>query len=521
MSPKTRSCPAAWPPRWSVFVVLLIVSSAALGQDWPRWGGDASCNMVAPLVRGLPADFDPGSRVGLGDRIDQKKAKAIKWIAKLGSNTYGNPTVAAGRVYVGTNNDAPRQDKFTGDRSNVYCLDEQTGEFLWQLSVPKLGAGKVGDWEYLGICSSPTVDGDRIFLVTNRCEVVCLDAAGMANGNDGPFTDEDQYAAGPGKPPIAIGEEDADILWRFDIAGEVGAFPHNVTSSSVLVIGDRVYANTSNGVDYSHKHIINQRAPALIVLDKATGQLIGEEAAGISQHVFHGSWSSPSSGLVGKSRQIFFGAGDGFCYGFDAEPMPGDDGFSLLGQRWRFDCNPARYRIRDGQPNRYATYKGPSEIIATPVFHDNKVYVAIGQDPEHGEGVGALSCIDATQQGDVSAGGRIWQYTDIDRTIGTVSIDGGLLYVADYAGVIHCLDTATGAVYWKHDTQGHIWGSTLVADGKVFAGNEDGYLTILEAGRQKKLLAVVDFGAPIYSSPVAANGTLYVATMMHLYAIQK
>ena len=55
------------------------------------------------------------------------------WAAKLGSQTYGNPVVAGGRVYVGTNNGNPRDEKYEGDYGNLYCLDEKTGKLLWQL----------------------------------------------------------------------------------------------------------------------------------------------------------------------------------------------------------------------------------------------------------------------------------------------------------------------------------------------------------------------------------------------------
>jgi outer membrane protein assembly factor BamB len=273
-------------------------------------------------------------------------------------------------------------------------------------------------------------------------------------------------------------------------------------------------------VDYSHKHIINPKAPALIVLDRKTGMLVGEEASGISQRIMHCNWSSPAAGQVNGVGRIFFGAGDGFCYGFAPAPVPDDEGYGILKERWRFDCNPPPYRAKDGQRIKYGKPAGPSEIIATPVFHDGRVYVAIGQDPEHGEGLGALSCIDATVVGEDSRRRLVWQYTDINRSISTVSIADGLLYAADYAGMVHCLDAKTGDLYWKHDTLGHIWGSTLVADGKVLVGNEDGYLTILKAGKEKTVLGNIEFSGPIYASPVFANGTLYVTTMMHLYAIQ-
>ncbi len=150
---------------------LLILSTASLARaagDWPQWGNTQSRNMACDET-GLPSDFAAGEFVGASDEIDMSTTRNVKWIAKLGSQSYGNPTVARGRVFVGTNNDSPRDERLRGDRSNVYCLDEATGEMIWQLSVPKLGTGKVSDWEYLGICSSPAVDGDRVYLVTNRC----------------------------------------------------------------------------------------------------------------------------------------------------------------------------------------------------------------------------------------------------------------------------------------------------------------------------------------------------------------
>ena len=512
---------------WCLYLSLMADSqTTAQSTDatsaWPQWGRDATKNMVGPAKANLPTEIVTG-RLTDDDEIDMATTKGVRWVAKLGSNSYGNPTVADGRVYVGTNNEASRSTKYKGDRSNVYCLDERTGSLLWQFSAPKLGAGKVSDWEYLGICSSPTIDGDRVYFITNRCEVICLDVHGMANGNDGPFMDEGAYAAGPGKPPIPMGPEDADIIWIFDMAGELEVFPHNVASSSVLVVGDRVYANTSNGVDYSHKHIINPNAPSLVALDKRTGEIVGEEQAGIGTRIYHGNWSSPAHAVVNGRDLILLGAGDGFCYAFDAATKRVTDArgfvFDVLPEVWRFDCNPAHYKIQDGKTQHYGSRDGPSEIIATPVYHDNRLYVAIGQDPEHGEGLGALSCIDATRQGDISADGLLWQYTDMNRTISTVSIHDSLVYIADYAGFVHCLDADSGALQWKHDTLGHIWGSTLVTDGRVFVGNEDGILTILKAGREKILLSEIEVAGSIYGSTVVANGTLYIETMTHLYAI--
>jgi outer membrane protein assembly factor BamB len=117
-------------------------------------------------------------------------------VVKVGSQTYGNPVVASGKVLVGTNNATPRDERFKDDKSILMCFDEYTGEFLWQLVVAKLASGKVNDWEYLGLLSSPRVEGDKVWLVTSRCEVVSLDLNGQLNGNQGPFEDEGQYMVG-------------------------------------------------------------------------------------------------------------------------------------------------------------------------------------------------------------------------------------------------------------------------------------------------------------------------------------
>ena len=169
---------------------------------------------------------------------------------------------------------------------------------------------------------------------------------------------------------------------------------------------------------------------------------------------------------------------------------------------------------------RYATANGPSEIIATPVVYKDRVYVPIGQDPEHGEGAGNLVCIDTSKTGDTTKTAEVWSFKEINRSLSTPSIVDDLVYVADYSGFVYCLDADTGELYWKYDTMSHIWGSTLVADGKVFIGNEDGYLTILKAGKEKELITEIDMMSPIYSSPVAANGVLYVQTHTHLFALK-
>ena len=59
-----------------------------------------------------------------------------------------------------------------------------------------------------------------------------------------------------------------------------------------------------------------------------------------------------------------------------------------------------------------------------------------------------------------------------------------------------------------------------MVDGKVYVGNEDGVLTILKAGKELEVIKEIEFSSPMYSTPITANGVLYIATQSHLYAIQ-
>ncbi|MFT7485206.1 MAG: outer membrane protein assembly factor BamB [Candidatus Paceibacteria bacterium] len=492
---------------------LLAIGSPLMAQnDWPMWGHDETRNMVSN-TKGLPAEFAPGDFKGATDDIDVTTAKNLKWVAKIGSQTYGNPTVSGGKVFVGSNNDSPRSQRFKGDRCVVYCFDESDGKFNWQLNIPKLGTGQVSDWDYVGLCCSPSVEGDRVYIVTNRCEVMCLDLNGLANGNDGPFQDEAQYQAGPGEKPIALDGTDADIIWVLDMMKECGVAPHNVTTSSVLIAGDQLWVTSANGVDYSHMEIPAPAAPSLILVDKRTGKLLAEEASGLSSRIFHSNWSSPAFLRTEETALGIFGGPDGICYAFTTTPKKGESGNDILEEAWRFDCNPASYREKDGKALQYTDRYGPSEIIATPITYNGMVYTAIGQDPEHGEGVGNLTCLDA-------AGKQVWSYDKINRSMSTCAAQDGLLFTADLSGFVYCLDAKTGEEYWIHDTMGHIWSSPLVADGKLYIGNEDGFMTVINATKEydKKETLEIDMVSPIYSSVVAANGVLYVATHTHLFA---
>jgi outer membrane protein assembly factor BamB len=495
--------------RLAIFgAALLALALAARAADQPQWGQKFTRNMVSAET-GLPDSFDP------------KSGKNIRWRAALGSQSYGTPTVGGGCVLIGTNNANPRDPRQRDDCGVLLCFDEKDGALRWQLVVPKREADPFQDWPRVGMASAPTIEGDRVYTLTNRAEVVCLDLAGMANGNDGPYQDEGKHMTPKGAAAaLTPGPKDADILWLFNLVAEVGIWPHDTAHSSILIHGDYLYINTGNGVDNTHRKIRSPDAPSLIVLDKKTGKLVAQDEERIGDAIVHATWSSPSMGEVGGQTLIFFTGGDGIVRAFKALApglAPGGTP-AKLEKVWWFDPEPLP------RPADHAYMgdrrQGPSDSHGMPVFVGGRLYVAGGGDFQWGKHEGWVKCIDVTKTGNVTQTATLWSYTAMKDTCATPAVFEGMVFVTDCGGTLHCLDATTGKPFWTHPLEGDLWGSALVADGKVYVGSQRGDFCILAAAKKKKVLSTADFGGvAATATPVAANGTLYLGTHNTLYAV--
>jgi len=534
--------------RFPALVILCCLFSPAVA-DWPQWGGSPGRNNTPP-DRNLPTEWNVGEFDWRTGEWDPATAKNIKWVARLGSTTYGTPVVAGEKVFCATNNGAGYVRRYPADvdLGVLLCLSRRDGRFGWQLSREKLKKGDETDneldWPEQGICCSPLVEGDRLWIVTNRGEVACLDADGFYDGaNDGPYTDEPSND-----------RAEADVVWLYNMMDELGVRQHNMAACSVTAAGDLLLVGTSNGRDDMADEMPAPEAPSFIALDKRTGDLLWADASP-GRNVLHGQWYSPAFGVLGGVPQALFPGGDGWLYSFRAERS--DTGKPEL--LWKFDLNPKESEWEAGGSGER------NNIIATPVICDGLVYLATGQDPEYGEGPGNLWCIDPTKRGDVSpqlavdregnpvpprreraidreAGEQlrdnpnsaaVWGYTGEDlngdgerefeetmhRTLGMAAVKDGILVIADLAGLVHCLDAKTGKLHWTHDMLAGIWGSPMIADGKVYLGDEDGDLIVFELSPWKKILAENDMAGSVYSAPVVSDGVLYISTRNRLFAI--
>lgn len=494
-------------------------------SNWTMFGGTQGRNMVNLNDHGLPHDFDP------------LKGTGVLWKTELGTRCYTQPVISGSRVFIGINNKNPRNPRdMKGDepidKGILLCLDSATGKFLWQAVHDRRPMGGVVDWPWEGMCSTPIVENDRLYYLSPIGEVVCADVNGFANGNQG--RQDEKYTDAT----------DADFIWSVDLVKEYDVHVHNVASCSPLIVGDTLFLVTGNGVDEGHINIPSIEAPSFLALDKRTGKLLWKDSSP-GKKILHGQWSSPAF-TTDPVPQVIFPGGDGLLRGFD--PKSG----KLL---WSFDGDPRRKEgeVGGGPDSR-------NDFLGTPVVVDGRVYIGTGQDPEHTTGPADFWCLDLRKIVD----GKptvVWNFGSqkmppfavrefaFGRTMSTACVVGNVLYVAELAGFLHCLDAKTGNVYWTCDTQASHWGSPYYADGKIFLGNDSGEMFVFEhrdnppqiggfdiqaptrmeakvirKSRQAEierqmLLAKIDVDVPIRTTVSVTGNVLYLPTEKTLYAI--
>lgn len=488
------------PPRPPGFVQ----AKGTAKSDAPMYGGTPQRNMVNTIDKNLPVTWS----------VEEGKQKNVKWVAELGRPAYGGPVIADGVVYVGTNNSNPRDKKIAGrDKAVLMAFQESDGKFLWQIvhEIPADPIFQMGREE--GLCSTPAVEGKHIYYVTPGCEVVCADTSGK-------------------------------VVWTYDMMKEQKVIPYHLSNCSPLVVGDLVMVITGNGIDEQQGKVLSPKAPSFLALNKTTGKFAWQSNLP-GDAVIEGQWSNPTLAIVNGKPQVIFPGGDCVLYSF--EPTTG----KLI---WKCDCFPERKK---------ATRKEQIYIVSTPVVVNDRLYVGLGMGPdlESHPKYGHFLCLDVTKEGDVSFksydakapenknSALVWAFggptvpppakgrkVNFGPTISTAAVHDGLVYIPELDGYLHCLDAKTGARYWMHDFKTAIWGSAFYADGKVYIGTDDGEVFVFAHGKERKYYYKGNLHTPtpdddrklqpgismeegIQSTPVVANGVLYITTKSKLYAI--
>ncbi len=492
-------------------------------DDWPMLGRDGSRNAVSPEKN--PPTVWSVEQPDKG-RLN-RAARGVRWSMPLGSETYSSPVVAGGFVWIGTNdNNIP--SPVSRPNSVLKCFRVTDGVQVYEYNSPWLGTVNY-DAGWTGLGSSPLVEGDRLWIATNRSEVLCLDIG-----------------------PLTRGEGMPRELWTLDFVKEFNSFPR------VPIMGpprpcsigaswnDRIFVTINHGIGYDETKVANPEAPSLVCLNKVTGAVIWKDNSP-GENILRTQFSSPTLANIQGQVQVIVPQSDGWVRAFDP-----NDGHLL----WEFDMNyKASLFKSSGLGNR-------NSILANATVYNDRVYIASGQEPELGAGRGRLVCIDPTKRGDVSselavhANGKalpkrrlqaidvqagdnailnpnsalVWEFTNCGRdyteilhsTISSVAVARDLVIATDFDGLVHCFDANTGHQVWFHELEGLSWGTPLIVDDKVFVTEEEGKVTVFQLGAEPehaKPLRTVSHPNRIYSSLAYANGTLYIAARNTLYAI--
>jgi outer membrane protein assembly factor BamB len=511
-----------FPPKAFYGFVTSTTTSVASGWNDQLPGGYLTHGKSKPFHGARP---EQGAPTDWQVKTEDQSPRNIRWSTRVVSGAIGGPIVADGLVWVGTNNDVPLDPKTRGDRGVLVCFRESDGKFLYQHTSPRL-AERTADWPHQGLSGSPVTEKDRLWFITNRREVVCLDTS-----------------------PLTRGESTAKELWKYDLVKREGVFPnspmipnHN-NLGSPAIDQELLFVPTGNGVGVDHPGATRVRAPdapTLLCLRKADGAVVWRDHSA-GNEIYGGHTASPLVVEIAGQVQVIHAQADGWVRSFAARTG------TLF---WKFDTN------RKGVKWDWIDRTGNSKhvVVAQPVYAEGRIYFAVGRDPEFADTHGQLFCIDPNRTGNISPeiedqdgrsranpnSGIIWNFTGagLAQTTSCVAVDRGLAILPDGFGRVHCLAARTGRHHWTYDTGSAHFGEPLVVDGKVYVTNDEGIVTILELSTTLRVVAKREMHRVLVTKrnstvemrnifdslvapPVFANGTLYIQSTGMLYAIRE
>ncbi|MEO8268234.1 MAG: PQQ-binding-like beta-propeller repeat protein, partial [Aureliella sp.] len=290
-------------PFTSLGAVLLstCMTVCATADDWPMLGRDGTRNSVSSET-GAPTNWI----VQQHDRgYAASESRGVLWSVPLGSATYSTPVVSGGLVWIGTNQEA-------GDGSILKCFRVSDGAEVYNYESPYLG-NREYDTPWGGLGSSPLIEGERLWIATNRSEVLCLDIGPLVRSQ--------------GKPRE---------LWKLDFVKAFQNYPRVplMGPPRPCSIGaswqDRIFVTINHGISYGKTKVHNPEAPSLVCLNKDTGAVIWQDNSP-GENILSSQFSSPTLATIDGQVQVIVPQSDGWVRAFD--PL---DGRAF----WEFDMNP-------------------------------------------------------------------------------------------------------------------------------------------------------------------------------------
>jgi outer membrane protein assembly factor BamB len=358
-----------------------------------------------------------------------------------------------------------------------------TENVRWKAPLP--GAGN----------STPIVWDDRIFLTCpteegKRRWLMCFDRA------DGRliWQREHRYAEEETTHrdnPFCSGSPVTDGMLVYADFGSAGVVAYDLQGNPAwrrdLGTLTHVWGKASSPVLYRDLLIV-YRGPGepthLVALDKQTGETVWDVGERAKNSPVFGSWSTPVI-LQSQGRDDL------------VLPLPEEiKGFDPLTGRERWRCAGLG-----------------TEVYAMPLVGDALVIAVSGHNgPAIGVRLGG--------EGDVTESHRLWRQERSQQRVGSGVIHEGHLYLSNATGIVECFVASTGEPVWQERVGGTLWGSMLLADGRLYVTSLEGDTYVLAAQPRFQLLAKNSVGEHVKSALAASDGQLFLRSYTNLFCIE-
>lgn len=386
--------------------------------------------------------------------------------------------------------------------SNIPTKWSPTQNVAWKTPLP----GPAG--------ATPVVWEDHIFLTTvddRDLLLMCFNTDGeklwtrevgqgnqTARGDEGnsaspsPVTDGKHVWSFMGTGDLACYDFEGNEIWKFNVQDRYGEFviQFGMTSTPVVFENQLILMlmhGSMRSADLGYSKLIS--------LDKETGEENWtrdrpSEATYENKH----SYASPIIYDDGDTQLLI-------AHGADYVTA-----HSLVDGKEIWRCgglNPA---------NKYDRFL---RFVASPAAAEGVVVVPTAK---HGPIIG----IDVHARGLITGTDSVlWSHektTDVPSPL----IHDGLVYICLQDGNFYCVESKSGDIVYPLQRTHRMRhrASPVYADGKVYTTARDGKITVIKAGRDFEILAQNDLGEAMSASPVISNGTIYLRTFDHLWAIR-
>ncbi len=411
-----------------------------------------------------PAMFRGGPRhLGVYDSAPVALDRVL-WSFQTAGRVVGSPTVAGGRVYVGSTD------------GRLLALDARSGELRWEFRT----GGAVD--------STPAVAGGRVLFGSRDGRFYALDAATGAEkwrfetGGERRFTAPGIHGAAPRTErmpdpfDVFLSSPVVDAACVYFGSGDGCIYALDAATGSQKwrhATGDVVHASPALA---EGRLYIGSWDRNFYALDAASGKVLWTFATG-QDPVLHNQEGIASSAAVGEGM-VFFGCRDGHFYALDA---------STGKERWRHD-------------NR----KG--WVIASPALRDGKVVFPTSDGTR-------FKVLDAR------SGSLLLSLENRAVSFSSPALAGRMAYYGTSDGWLHAVDLEAGRESAAFQTEGNRQNGPQWLDptGRMKAGT---YPEATLDGMIIGLHRMFSLGS-VLSSPVVADGVLYFgSTDGRVYAIR-